>query len=76
MFNAILLEKPQADAAPNAASTVASVQSLSSDQLPRTGEGDVHVQVAYSTINFKDGLAITGGAGRAAVVRQFPMVPG
>lgn len=71
MFNAILLEKPQADGP-----SVASIQSVSPDQLPRTGQGDVHVQVAYSTVNFKDGLAITGGAGRAAVVRQFPMVPG
>ena len=71
MFHAILLEKPQADGP-----ATASVQSVSPDRLPRTSQGDVHVQVAYSTINFKDGLAITGGAGRAAVVRQFPMVPG
>ena len=39
-------------------------------QLP---EGDVTVQVDYSTINYKDGLAITG---KAPVVRKFPMVPG
>lgn len=36
-------------------------------------EGDVTVQVAWSTINYKDGLAITG---RSPVVRKFPMVPG
>jgi acrylyl-CoA reductase (NADPH) len=35
--------------------------------------GDVTVAVEYSTINFKDGLAITG---KSPVVRQFPMVPG
>lgn len=36
-------------------------------------EGDVSLDVAYSTLNFKDGLAITG---KSPVVRQFPMVPG
>lgn len=39
-------------------------------QLP---EGDVRVRVAYSSLNYKDALAITGGA---PVVRSFPMVPG
>ena len=36
-------------------------------------EGDVLVDVAFSTLNYKDALAITG---RAPVVRRFPMVPG
>ncbi|HWJ71950.1 MAG TPA: MDR family oxidoreductase [Kaistia sp.] len=36
-------------------------------------EGDVTVRVERSTVNYKDGLAITG---RAPVVRRFPMVPG
>jgi len=36
-------------------------------------EGDVTLKVDYSTINYKDGLAITG---KAPVVRKFPMVPG
>ncbi|MCY7295516.1 acrylyl-CoA reductase (NADPH) [Alteromonas sp. a30] len=36
-------------------------------------EGDVLVDVSYSTINYKDALAITG---KAPVIRQFPMVPG
>lgn len=36
-------------------------------------EGDVTVQVEYSTMNYKDGLAITGAS---PVVRSFPMVPG
>lgn len=39
-------------------------------QLP---EGDVTVRVARSSLNFKDGLAITG---KSPVVRSFPMVPG
>lgn len=36
-------------------------------------EGDVTVAVEWSTVNYKDGLAITG---RAPVVRRFPMIPG
>ena len=36
-------------------------------------EGDVTVEVAYSTINYKDGLAFTG---KAPVIRKWPMVPG
>lgn len=36
-------------------------------------EGDVTVRVTHSTINYKDGLAITG---RSPVVRRFPMIPG
>jgi len=39
-------------------------------QLP---EGDVTVKIGYSTLNYKDALAITG---RSPVVRKFPMVPG
>lgn len=36
-------------------------------------EGDVTVDVAWSTLNYKDALAITG---RSPVVRKFPMIPG
>jgi acrylyl-CoA reductase (NADPH) len=36
-------------------------------------EGDVTVQVEYSTLNYKDGLAVTG---KAPVVRRFPMIAG
>jgi acrylyl-CoA reductase (NADPH) len=36
-------------------------------------EGDVTVSVEYTTVNYKDGLAITG---KAPVVRRFPLVPG
>src|ERR1700693_46323 len=63
MFNAILLEK--GDAAP-----VGKVTSLEDGSLPA---GDVTVRVDYSTLNYKDALAITG---KAPVVRKFPMVPG
>lgn len=47
-----------------------SLQQLSQDQLP---EGDVLVRIAYSTLNYKDALALTNSA---PIVRQFPMVPG
>ncbi len=36
-------------------------------------EGDVTVAVSHSTINYKDGLALTG---KAPVVRRWPMIPG
>ena len=36
-------------------------------------EGDVTVRVEWSTLNYKDGLALTG---RAPVVRRFPMIIG
>jgi acrylyl-CoA reductase (NADPH) len=36
-------------------------------------EGDVTVSVEYTTVNYKDGLAITG---KAPVIRRFPLVPG
>ncbi|HVZ90959.1 MAG TPA: MDR family oxidoreductase [Rhizomicrobium sp.] len=36
-------------------------------------QGDVTVAISHSTVNYKDGLALTG---RAPVIRRFPMVPG
>jgi len=36
-------------------------------------DGDVTVRVSHSTVNYKDGLAITG---KSPVVRRFPMIPG
>lgn len=41
--------------------------------LPPLAEGEVAVEVAWSTLNYKDGLALTGAS---PVVRSFPMVPG
>ena len=46
------------------------VETLEDDRLP---EGDVTVSVEYSTLNYKDGLCITGKGG---LVRNFPHVPG
>ena len=47
-----------------------SVKTLEDSALP---EGNVTVQVDYSTVNYKDGLAITG---KSPVVRKFPLTPG
>lgn len=43
---------------------------LERDALP---PGEVLVKVAYSSLNYKDGLAVTG---RGKIIRRFPMVPG
>ena len=48
----------------------ASVEELRTDQLP---EGEVLIQVAYSSLNYKDGLAVTG---QGRIARFYPMVPG
>ena len=48
----------------------AAVTEIDEAMLP---PGDVVVQISHSTLNYKDGLAITG---KAPVVRSFPMVPG
>ena len=63
MFEAILLEKDGSE-------QTARLTEVSDDALP---EGDVTVRVAWSTLNYKDALAITG---MGPVVRRFPMVPG
>ncbi len=63
MFKAILVER---DPAPYRAS----LTDLDEAQLPA---GEVTVRIDYSTLNYKDALAITG---KGPVVRQFPMVPG
>jgi acrylyl-CoA reductase (NADPH) len=48
----------------------AAIEQLSPDAFPK---GEVTIRVAYSSLNYKDGLAVTGKPG---VVRNFPMVPG
>lgn len=49
---------------------VGALEQLSDADLP---EGDVTVDVEYSSLNYKDGLALTG---KGRVVRSYPMVPG
>lgn len=63
MFKGIMIEKDEAGYR-------ASIKDVDESQLP---EGDVTVRVSHSTLNYKDGLAISG---RGPVVRKFPMVPG
>jgi acrylyl-CoA reductase (NADPH) len=63
MFKGILITKDEAG-------YQVQVQQIDDAVLP---EGDVTVQVEWSTLNYKDGLAITG---KSPVVRRFPMIPG
>ena len=63
MFSALVIDKT------DDGQTV-SLQQVDEGRLP---DGDVTIEVSYSTLNFKDGLAITG---KIPVVRKFPMVPG
>lgn len=63
MFKGILIEKDESGYR-------AAVREIDESQLP---EGNVTVRVSHSTLNYKDGLAITG---KGPVVRKFPMVPG
>ncbi|MHA7848758.1 acrylyl-CoA reductase (NADPH) [Serratia sp. D1N4] len=50
--------------------TLAQVKDIDSSRLP---EGDVTVDVNWSSLNYKDALAITG---KGKIIRNFPMVPG
>lgn len=63
MFNAVVINKDDQGYR-------AELSQVDESQLP---EGDVLVKVEYSTLNYKDGLAITG---KGPVVRKFPLVPG
>jgi acrylyl-CoA reductase (NADPH) len=63
MFSAIVIDKT------DDVQSVA-LKQVDEAQLP---EGDVTIDVAFSTLNYKDGLAITG---KSPIARKFPMVPG
>ncbi len=63
MFQALLLTQENKR-------TIATLGPIDESLLPA---GDVDVRIEYSTLNYKDALAVTG---RGAVVRQWPMVPG
>lgn len=63
MFQALLLTQDDRK-------TVATLGPLEESRLPA---GDVTVRVAYSSLNFKDALAVTG---RGAIVKHWPLVPG
>ena len=63
-FNAVIINRSEDK------KISASLETIDESQLP---DGDVTVDIDYSTLNYKDGLAITGAA---PVVRHYPMVPG
>jgi acrylyl-CoA reductase (NADPH) len=63
MFEAIMIEK-------DATGIRAGLAEVDEAALP---VGDVTVQISHSTLNYKDGLAITG---KAPIARSFPMIPG
>ncbi|MEH6624877.1 MAG: MDR family oxidoreductase [Motiliproteus sp.] len=63
MFKALVLEQ-------NDGKTLAEVRQLEVSDLP---DEDVLVAVDYSSLNYKDGLAVTG---TGKIIRDFPMVPG
>ena len=65
MFNALVVNKDE-----ESGKTSAAVEQVSLDQLP---EGNVVVNVEYSTVNYKDGLCIGPGGG---LVREYPHIPG
>ncbi len=62
-FNALVLRET-----PDGQST--SIEELSDADLP---EGEVLVDIDYSSLNYKDGMAL---AGKGRIIRSFPMVPG
>lgn len=63
MFDAVLIEKSDSG-------QEAGLSKIDTSRLP---QGEVLVDVAWSTLNYKDALAITGAS---PVVRSLPMVPG
>lgn len=63
MFNALVLEQEEGK-------TLSSVKTLELSDLP---DEEVLVEVSYSSLNYKDGLAVTG---TGKIVHKFPMVPG
>ena len=64
MFNALVLNKLDDQKA------TGEIKELDISDLP---EGDVIIQIDYSTINYKDSLAITSSS---PIIKNFPMVPG
>ncbi|NHN83872.1 acryloyl-CoA reductase [Acetobacter musti] len=63
MFDALMIEK-------NGETQTTSIRQIDDTMLP---DGDVLVGVEWSTINYKDALAITG---KGPIVKSFPMIPG
>ena len=64
MFKALVVNDSQSQ------SIEAKLEEVNITQLP---EGDVLVKIDYSTLNYKDALAITNSS---PIIKKFPMVPG
>ena len=63
MFNALMVNKVDEE-------FTAEIKQIEEGELP---DGDVLIDVEYSTINYKDGLAVTNSS---PIVRSWPMIPG
>ncbi|WP_067868739.1 acrylyl-CoA reductase (NADPH) [Neptuniibacter marinus] len=63
MFKALVLKQDEGK-------TTSAIEQLAMSDLP---EEDVLIKVDYSSLNYKDGLAVTG---KGKIIRNFPMVPG
>ena len=63
MFNALMVNKVDEE-------FTAEIKQIEESELP---DGDVLIDVEYSTINYKDGLAVTNSS---PIVRSWPMIPG
>ncbi|MDO6592693.1 MDR family oxidoreductase [Neptuniibacter sp. 1_MG-2023] len=63
MFKALVLNQDEGK-------TTSAIEQLAMSDLP---EEDVLIKVDYSSLNYKDGLAVTG---KGKIIRNFPMVPG
>lgn len=64
-FDALIVTKDE-----ESGRTTAAIEQIDESRLP---EGEVTVAVDYSTVNYKDGLCLTGAGG---LVRKYPHVPG
>lgn len=69
-FRAIVVDQRDCDSTP-----VARLEELPDSYLDENSapDADVTIDVLYSSINFKDGIALTG---RPGVIRQYPLIPG
>ena len=62
-FRALLVSKTETG-------QVAAITDMNEDQLM---PGDVTIRVSHSSMNYKDGLAVTG---KSPIIRQYPLIPG
>ncbi|HEX4890725.1 MAG TPA: alcohol dehydrogenase catalytic domain-containing protein, partial [Alphaproteobacteria bacterium] len=65
-FKAIYVSKTDAGQA-------VEIKQLTDADFPASADDNVTVAVEYSTVNYKDGLALTG---KSPIIRSFPMAPG